>query len=120
MVYTVTTGEATPYLGTRLRIDSSLSGLCVREGRVLRSDDTADDPRVDAEASRRVNARSMICVPLVHQGETVGVLKVYSPEVHRFDEGDVETLELLSELIAATYPTPASTRSSPTTTAMTL
>jgi diguanylate cyclase len=101
MVYTVTTGEATPYLGTRLRVDSSLSGLCVREGQVLRSDDTADDPRVDAEASRRVNARSMICVPLLHQGKTVGVLKVYSPETDHFDDGDVETLEMLSELIAA-------------------
>ncbi len=101
MVYMVTTGEATPYLGTKLSIESSLSGLCVREGRVLRSDDTGEDPRVDAEASHRVNARSMICVPLVHRGETVGVLKVYSPRAHHFDEADVETLELLSDLIAA-------------------
>jgi diguanylate cyclase (GGDEF)-like protein len=43
----------------------------------------------------------MICVPLSHQEETVGVLKVYAPEPHHFDAGDVETLELLSELIAA-------------------
>jgi diguanylate cyclase (GGDEF)-like protein len=101
MVYTVTTGEATPYLGTRLMVASSLSGLCVQEGQVLCSEDTAEDPRVDAEACRRVCARSMLCVPLVHRGKTVGVLKVYSPETHHFDEGDVETLELLSELIAA-------------------
>ncbi len=101
MVYRVTTGEATPYLGTRLKIESSLSGLCLREDRVLRSDDTGEDPRVDAEASRRVNARSMICVPLVHQRETVGVLKVYSPRAHHFDDDDVETLELLSDLVAA-------------------
>jgi diguanylate cyclase (GGDEF)-like protein len=101
MVYTVTTGEATPYLGTRLAVDSSLSGLCVREGRVLRSDETTGDPRVDTEACRRVNANSMICVPLVHQEETVGVLKVYSPQANHFDDADVETLELLSELIAA-------------------
>jgi diguanylate cyclase (GGDEF)-like protein len=101
MVYTVTTGEATPYLGTKLKVASSLSGLCVREGRVLKSDDTSDDPRVDPEACRRVNAASMICVPLVHQQETVGVLKVYSPKAHHFDPGDVETLELLSGLIAA-------------------
>ncbi|MGN6258218.1 MAG: diguanylate cyclase [Solirubrobacterales bacterium] len=101
MVYAVTSGEATPYLGTRLQRRTSLSGLCVREARVLRSDNTAEDERVDAEACRRVNAGSMICVPLSHQGETVGVLKVYAPEAHHFDEGDVETLELLSELIAA-------------------
>lgn len=101
MVYAVTTGEATPYLGTSLKRATSLSGLCVREGKVLRSDDTSDDPRVDAVACRRVNAASMICVPLTHQGGTVGVLKVYSPQANHFDEGDVETLELLSELIAA-------------------
>jgi diguanylate cyclase (GGDEF)-like protein len=101
MVYRVTTGEATPFLGVRLKKATSLSGLCVIEGKVLRSDETADDPRVDAEACRRVNARSMLCVPLIHQDETVGVLKVYSPEAHKFDSGDVETLELLSGLIAA-------------------
>lgn len=79
MVYAVTSGEAAPYLGTRLQQATSLSGRCVHEGRVLRSDDTAEDPRVDAEACRRVRAASMICVPLTHRGEVVGVLKVYSP-----------------------------------------
>ncbi|HXS33162.1 MAG TPA: sensor domain-containing diguanylate cyclase [Solirubrobacterales bacterium] len=101
MVYRVTSGEARPFLGVRLKKATSLSGLCVAEGRVLRSDDTATDPRVDAEACQRVSARSMLCVPLVHQGETVGVLKVYSPEPDNFAESDVETLELLSGLIAA-------------------
>ncbi|HMC50364.1 MAG TPA: diguanylate cyclase [Solirubrobacterales bacterium] len=47
------------------------------------------------------NARSMICVPLVHREETFGVLKVFAPRVSNFDEGDVEALELLGELIAA-------------------
>jgi diguanylate cyclase (GGDEF)-like protein len=101
MVYAVTTGEATPYLGMRLQKEVSLSGRCVIEGRVLRSDDTGADERVDAEACRRVNACSMICVPLSHREETVGVLKVYAPRANHFDDGDVETLEMLSELIAA-------------------
>jgi len=101
MVYAVTAGEAAPYLGTKLKMDSSLSGLSVMEGRVLRSDDTSDDSRVDAEACRRVNAGSMICVPLVHRGETIGALKVYSPEAHHYNADDVQTLEILSELIAA-------------------
>jgi diguanylate cyclase (GGDEF)-like protein len=101
MVYAVTTGEAAPYLGTSSEMASSLSGLCLTEGRVLRSNDTGNDPRVDADACRRVNAGSMICVPFVHRGEPAGVLKVYAPEAFHFDGGDVETLELLSELIAA-------------------
>jgi diguanylate cyclase (GGDEF)-like protein len=101
MVYEVTTGDATPYLGTRLKRDASLSGLCVAEERLLRSDDTASDPRVDAEACRRVNAASMICLPLLHRREVVGVLKVYSGMPGNFDDGDVEALELLTDLIAA-------------------
>ncbi|HUC07409.1 MAG TPA: sensor domain-containing diguanylate cyclase, partial [Solirubrobacterales bacterium] len=101
MVYRVTSGEATPFLGVRLKMATSLSGLCVEQGRVLRSDDTDDDPRVDAEACRRVKARSMLCVPLAHNDETIGVLKVYSPEPNHFGDSDVEALELLSGLIAA-------------------
>jgi diguanylate cyclase (GGDEF)-like protein len=101
MVYRVTTGEATPFLGVRLKMASSLSGLCVTEGRVLRSDDTSADPRVDPEACRQVNALSMLCVPLVHREQTIGVLKVYSPRTGNFSDRDVETLELLSALIAA-------------------
>ena len=101
MVYAVTSGEATPYLGMRLKAATSMSGLCVREGEVLRSDDTSDDPRVDGVACKRVSAASMLCVPLSHREETVGVLKVYSPETHHFGAADVEALELLSELIAA-------------------
>jgi diguanylate cyclase (GGDEF)-like protein len=101
MVYAVATGEGTPFLGMRLKAGASLSGLCVREGKVLHSEDTSSDPRVDAAACRRVNAASMLCVPLTHRDETVGVLKVYSPEARHFDAGDVETLEMLSDLIAA-------------------
>ena len=78
-----------------------MSGLCVREEEVLRSDDTGKDPRVDGAACKRVNAVSMLCVPLAHHDETIGVLKVYAPEANHFDDTDVETLELLSDLISA-------------------
>jgi diguanylate cyclase (GGDEF)-like protein len=101
MVYEVTTGDATPYLGMRLKQEASLSGLCVAEERLLRSDDTDEDPRVDSEACRRVSAASMICVPLVHRREVVGVLRVYSAVAHNFSDDDVEALELLTDLIAA-------------------
>jgi diguanylate cyclase len=101
MVYAVTTGEATPYDGMRLKAAASMSGLCVREEEVLYSKDTGKDPRVDGAACARVGAASMLCVPLAHHDETIGVLKVYSSEVDHFDATDVETLELLSDLISA-------------------
>jgi diguanylate cyclase len=101
MVYTVTTGEATPYLGTRLGRDTSLSGMSLTQNAVLYSQDTETDDRVDQEACRRVNARSMICVPLRHDSEPVGVLKVYSPEARHFSEQDIETLRLISGSVSA-------------------
>jgi diguanylate cyclase len=101
MVYAVTAGEATPYLGIRMDRRSTLSGLSLDRDQVLYCEDTEIDPRVDRRASRRVNLRSMICVPLKHQSEAVGVLKVYSPEPRRFGPTDVETLNLLSEAISA-------------------
>ncbi len=68
MVYAVTSGEATPYLGIRMDRRSTLSGLALDRDQVLYCEDTEIDPRVDRRASRRVNLRSMICVPLKHQG----------------------------------------------------
>lgn len=100
-VYEVTAGEATPYLGMRLEQSETLSGLCLMEGRVLRSDDTAVDPRVNGELSKLANAVSVVCVPLMHRRETVGVLKVYSGLARDFDDDDVELLELLADHISA-------------------
>ena len=101
MVYAVTSGEATPYLGIRMDRRSTLSGLALDRDQVLYCEDTEIDPRVDRRASRRVNLRSMICVPLKHHGDAVGVLKVYSPAPRHFGSADVETLNLLSEAISA-------------------
>jgi diguanylate cyclase (GGDEF)-like protein len=97
----VTSGEATPYLGIRMDRRSTLSGLALDRDQVLYCEDTEIDPRVDRRASRRVNLRSMICVPLKHHGDNVGVLKVYSPQPRRFGPADVETLNLLSDAISA-------------------
>ena len=101
MVYAVTSGEATPYLGIRMDRRSTLSGLALDRNQVLYCEDTEIDPRIDRRASRRVNLRSMICVPLKHQDAAVGVLKVYSPEPRHFGSGEVDTLNLLSDAISA-------------------
>jgi diguanylate cyclase len=101
LVHEVTAGEATPYLGTRVKRDTGLSGHCVAEGRLLKSDDTSTDERVDAAACARISAASMVCVPLVLRREAVGVLTAYSDLVGNFDEDDIEVLELLTDLVAA-------------------
>ncbi len=57
--------------------------------------------RVSSGEVTPADALSTIRVPLFHQEEEVGVLKVYAPRANNFDQADVETLELLSELAAA-------------------
>jgi len=101
MVYRAASGIGKPQLGLRLPRQGSLSGLCVETGRPMRCDDTETDGRVDRDACRRVGLRSMVVAPLIHHGETVGVLKVAAPTVSAFDEGHMLVLELMSELIAA-------------------
>lgn len=101
MVYRGAAGIAAPQLGLRLKRVGSLSGLCVEQGKPLRCDDSETDPRVDRQACRAVGLRSMVVVPLKHLDTTVGVLKVISGDAAAFDEMDLETLGLMSDLVAA-------------------
>jgi diguanylate cyclase (GGDEF)-like protein len=101
MVYRGAGGLASALLGTRVKRESSLSGLCVRQGRILRSDDTLVDPRVDRGPCEQAGIRSMVVAPLMHEGSAVGVLKLVSTATYAFTARDVRVLELMSELIAA-------------------
>jgi PAS domain S-box-containing protein len=101
MVYRAASGNAAKSVGLRLKQATSLSGFCVRQGKVLRCDDSETDERVDREACRRVGARSMVVVPLWHLEKTVGVLKVMSPQVQAFSDEDVHALQVMAGLIGS-------------------
>src|SRR5262245_31151213 len=100
MVYHAASGTAVSSIGLRLRKAASLSGRCVELAVPLCCDDVAVDPRVDQEACRRVGVKSMICVPLLHEGVALGVLKVASSSTFAFAPTDVATLKLLANIIA--------------------
>jgi diguanylate cyclase (GGDEF)-like protein len=101
LVYHVASGAAEAYVGLRLPADSSLSGLCVARNEALYCEDAHTDTRVDLAACERVGAVAMACVPLLHDDVVVGVLKVYDTRPHAFDVADLDTLSLLSGVIAA-------------------
>lgn len=100
MVYRAVAGTASPHLGLRLGLRSSLSGRATLEGRAMVSDDTEEDPRVDREASRKIGVRSMVIVPLQTESRTLGVLKVLASEPSRFAEEDLELLSVLAGLMS--------------------
>ncbi|GAA3576738.1 sensor domain-containing diguanylate cyclase [Marinobacter xestospongiae] len=101
MVYRAASGAAKPYLGLRLQQDASISGLCARTGRALLSNDSETDERVDRAACRKVGLRSMVLVPLKHDGDVIGVLKALSSEPNQFAAADIQLLVLLSDLVAS-------------------
>lgn len=100
LTYACAAGNLSPHVGLRLDSADSFSGLAVRSGATLICDDSTVDPRVDADACRRVGAVSMICVPLLRGGDPVGVLKVSASYAHAFSQDDVASLARLAEFIS--------------------
>ncbi|HRE17272.1 MAG TPA: sensor domain-containing diguanylate cyclase [Rhodocyclaceae bacterium] len=101
MVYRAAAGIAKDQLGLRLKIATSLSGLCVMTGETLSCNDSETDPRVDRLACQKIGLRSMIVMPLKHGGVTVGVLKAMSAKPNGFQQEDMTLLGMLSEVVAA-------------------
>jgi hypothetical protein len=92
-------GESAPALGTRLDVNSGLSGECFRAGKTLRCDDTENDPRVDLESCRRLGVRSIGAAPVRYERDTVGLLMVFASQPFNFDEGDVAVVESLAHTV---------------------
>jgi hypothetical protein len=92
-------GEKAPALGTRLDVNSGISGECFRAGKTLRCDDAENDPRVDLESCRRLGVRSILAAPVRYERDTVGLLMVLATEPFNFDEGDVAVVESLAHTV---------------------
>jgi putative methionine-R-sulfoxide reductase with GAF domain len=100
LVYRAATGTAAKSLGLRVDARNSMSGLCFHTGVAFRCDDAETDDRVDKAACRWVGIRSMVLVPFVHEGRSIGVLAVISPVVEMFGDRDVWTLQQMSEQLS--------------------
>lgn len=101
MVYRAATGSIKEFIGLRLPIENSISGLCVLSKEILRADDTELDSRVNKEACQKVGARSLVVAPLFYRGQAVGVLKIISNKAYAFSVTDIQTLQLMCGLVAS-------------------
>jgi TonB family protein len=93
------TGRSAPQLGARLDAASGLSGACVKTRTVQRCEDVENDPRADIEACRILGIRSAMILPLLQNGELVGVFEAFSTLPSGFGERDQRTLEALSRRV---------------------
>jgi diguanylate cyclase (GGDEF)-like protein len=101
VVFRTTAGNAERFRGKQVDGHESLAGRALRERRILISGDSARDSRVLQPFRAEMGVGSLICAPLFHRAEAVGVLTVAHATPHHFSVGDAQTLELLSDLIAA-------------------
>jgi len=99
MVCRASSGGIAPELGTRLDMNSGLSGACVRTRNIQCCEDALTDPRADAEVSRQLGVRSVVVVPLSSDGELIGIFEIFSPRPAAFGDRDLRTLEVLAERI---------------------
>ena len=88
-------------VGATVQLDGSLSGRANRIGIAVYSEDTENDDRVDREACRRLNAVSLVCVPIRHGAERLGVLTVNAPMPQAFTAADVTLLTQVAEFVGA-------------------
>ena len=101
LVCRAASGDTARQMGTRLRLDASLSGLAIASDQVLLCDDAQTDPRVDRVLAKAVHARSVLAAPLRAGNQMLGVLKVLSDQPHAFSLRDVTNLQILVESLGA-------------------
>jgi TonB family protein len=99
MVCRATAGADAPDLGVRVETRSGLSGACLQTGKIQQCGDTETDPRVNAEACRRLGVKSMLVLPLGYGKEPFGILEVFSSRPNAFSERDVNALQVLARRV---------------------
>ncbi|HET7197918.1 MAG TPA: PAS domain S-box protein, partial [Burkholderiales bacterium] len=95
-VYFAASAERKQLVGVRTGLRGNFSAAILESGKAILCDDTQTDPRIDAAASARAGARSLIGAPMHHQGRVVGILKLISGEPRAFHAEQLGTLELLA------------------------
>ncbi|MET0654357.1 MAG: GAF domain-containing protein [Pseudoxanthomonas sp.] len=72
-------------------------GVCGAAARTRQTQRVADVEAFPGHIACDAASRSELVVPLVHEGELVGVLDLDSPRVNRFDEDDQQGLEAVAQ-----------------------
>jgi GAF domain len=96
----VAVGKIAVPVGLEVNPQFGITGACLREGRVFICHDAESADFVDCETCRILGIRSILVVPLVCRGVSVGLLEIFSPQPNAFDRGDCYALQLLAERLA--------------------
>jgi signal transduction histidine kinase len=95
--------KADDLIGMELNPDQGLAGAVFQSGELRVSEDVSKEAEhaKDFEKTLQYQTRNMVTVPLKSPaGRALGVMQVLNKDTGRFDEGDIEVLEILAGQIA--------------------
>jgi two-component system NtrC family sensor kinase len=87
----------------RVRVGQGITGLAVAEGRPLQSEDLWNDPRAFPQPAVAGGLRSMLAVPLVAGGRTMGALTALRADVHHFEPHEVALATAFADQAALAF-----------------
>lgn len=99
MLCRASSGSSAPELGAVLSVEHGLAGESVRTGQALSCEDAENDPRVSRASCRQLRIASVVVMPILSEGQVLGVFELFSDRVHAFDERDIAALQRLSAMV---------------------
>ena len=99
LVYRAGSGILANQTGTALRPEATLASSTLAHDAILRCSDAGTDFRVNPEIAQRMGVRSLISVPIFHDGTTAGALELVFTDSNAFQEHDVRTCQLMAGLM---------------------
>ncbi len=88
------------HLGMPLNPGTTLSTQVMEQDDFLCCDDSQTDLRVDRTACLKVDARSVVALPLRKNGKVIGVFSFISAETNAFGEHDIAALAVIAGLVS--------------------
>jgi uroporphyrinogen-III synthase len=104
LVLKATTGLAADAVGhARLKVGEGLTGWAARESKALAVTDAAADPRFKLlPETRELRFKSLLAVPLISRGQTIGAVNVQTRRQHAYGADEIELLSTIADLTAGT------------------
>jgi putative methionine-R-sulfoxide reductase with GAF domain len=99
LVYRAGSGSGVTYVGQHVMATLCVSGHNGGSGEILRVENAQIDRRIEAAICRQFGARSLLILPIYHEGTMAGVLDVLFDEAHTFQHREVLTYRLMAALV---------------------
>ncbi len=99
LVYRAGSGCAASYVGRQLTAVLSVAAPKETRGEILRVENAQTDQRIEAAICRQLEAQSLLILPIYHEHNLMGVLKVLFSEPHAFRDRELRTYHFLTGLV---------------------